>query len=315
MYPLAVMFPGIKRLRIPLSRDQVMLLLAAVNEILLGVETYIAHLISGTIVPYEWIPIIFGPISGVLLLLAGLLALRRRSLATLLATFVFMCSIAVGLLGAYFHLMRAIRPFAVPGERVTVPLLVWAPPILGPLTFALVGLLGISAAWIESPPDSGRLILPAGRRLTLPYSKTRAFFFLTGLGALATVISSVLDHARTDFSNPWLWVPTAIGVFATVVSVGLGATNHPLRADFFTYTFAMLLMILVGMTGTVLHISQNLTAEGVIVGERFIRGAPFLAPLLFSDIGTLGLVALLDPREPGADQLADSGIFTTQNGG
>jgi MprA protease rhombosortase-interaction domain-containing protein len=311
MYPLAIMFPSVKRVRIPLSRDQVMLLLAAVNEILLGVETYIAHLISGTIVPYEWIPIIFGPVSGVLLLLAGLLALRKRSLATLLATFVFLCSIAVGLLGAYFHFMRAIRPFAVPGERVTVSLLVWAPPILGPLTFVLVGLLGISAAWIESPPDSGRLILPAGRHLTLPYSKTRAFFFLTGLGALATVISSVLDHARTDFTNPWLWVPTAVGVFATVVSIGLGATNHPLRADFFTYTFAMLLMILVGMTGTVLHISQNLTAEGVIVGERFIRGAPFLAPLLFSDIGTLGLVALLDSREPGIEVGTDSESSTT----
>jgi hypothetical protein len=170
------------------------------------------------------------------------------------------------------------------------------------LTFVLVGLLGISAAWVESPPDSGSLILPAKRRLTLPYSKTRAFFFLTGLGALATVISSVLDHARTDFTNPWLWVPTTIGVFATVVAVGLGATNKPVRADFLTYSFAMLLMILVGMTGTVLHIFQNLTAEGVIVGERFIHGAPFLAPLLFSDIGTLGLVALLDPKEPGADQ-------------
>jgi hypothetical protein len=313
MYPLAVMFPRVRRLRIPLSRDQVMLLLAAINEILLGVETYIAHLISGTIVPYEWIPIIFGPVSGVLLLLAGLLALRRRSLATILATFVFMCSIAVGLLGAYFHFMRAIRPFAIPGEQISVPLLVWAPPILGPLTFVLVGLLGISAAWIESPPDSGTLILPANIRLPLPYSKTRAFFFLTGLGALATVISSVLDHARTDFSNPWLWVPTATGVFATVVSVSLGAINKPARADFFTYTFAMLLMILVGMTGTVLHISQNLTAEGVIIGERFIHGAPFLAPLLFSDIGTLGLVALLDPKEPGADQPADPGIFTTQD--
>ena len=85
------------------------------------------------------------------------------------------------------------------------------------------------------------------------------------------MISSVLDHARTDFSNPWLWVPTAVGVFATVVAVVMGALDVPSRADLFTYLIAMLLMILVGVVGLGLHISQNLTTQGVIVGERFIR--------------------------------------------
>ncbi len=301
MYPLAIISPGVRRIRLPLSRDQVMLLMAAINEILLGLETYIAHLISGTIVPYEWIPILFGPIAGVILLFAGLIALRNRPLATILATLVFIASIIVGLLGAYFHLVRAMIPYAPRGEQLTVPLLVWAPPFLGPFTFALVGLLGLSAAWIEDPPDSGTLILLVNRRLRLPYSKTRAYFFITGMGALATVISSVLDHARTDFSNPWLWVPTAIGVFATVVAVGLGFTNKPTRADFFTYTLAMLLMILAGVLGTGLHIAQDLTAQRDVVLERFIRGAPLLAPLLFADIGSIGLIALLDPVERGKD--------------
>ena len=297
MYPLAVMFPAVRRYRIPLSRDQVMLLVAAMNEILLGVETYIAHLISGTIVPNEWIPILFGPISGVILIIAGLIATQKRPLATMLATLVFIASIVVGLLGAYFHLLRAMMPYAVPGEQLSVPLLVWAPPILGPLTFSLVGLLGLSAAWIEDPVDSGRLILLGGKKVTLPYSKTRAFIFMAGMGALATVISSVLDHARTDFTNPWLWVPTAVGVFTTVVAVALGAIDQPTRADFFTYASAMLLMMLVGVIGTILHINENLTTQGVFVGERFLRGAPFMAPLLFADIGMIGLVALLDPTE------------------
>ena len=68
MYYLAISFSDLRRYRLPLTRDQVLLLLAAFNEIMLGVETFIAHLISGTIVPYEWIPIIFGPAAGVLLL-------------------------------------------------------------------------------------------------------------------------------------------------------------------------------------------------------------------------------------------------------
>lgn len=302
MYHLATVLPQVKKVRIPFSRDQMMLLMAATNEILLGVETYLAHLISGTIVPYEWIPILFGPIAGVLLLLAGLAALRNRPLATVLANLVFASSIVVGLLGAYFHIVRALLPNAPVGAQASVPLLVWAPPILGPLTFALVGLLGISSAWVEDPPDSGSLVLFRGRRIKLPYSKTRAYFFIVGMGCLATVISSVLDHARTDFSNPWLWVPTGIGVFATVVAVTLGAYERPNRWDLFTYILAMLLMTLVGVVGVVLHIGQNLTSQGTIVGERFLRGAPFLAPMLFSDMGTIGLLVLLDPTEKGTDR-------------
>ena len=101
MFLLAELFPPAERLRrLPLSRDQMMLLMAATNQLFLGFDIYLAHMISGTIVPNEWIPIIFGPIAGVLLLVAGLIALRRRPLATVLATIVLLASIVVGLLGA-----------------------------------------------------------------------------------------------------------------------------------------------------------------------------------------------------------------------
>jgi hypothetical protein len=303
MYYLARLFPFIDRVHIPVSRDQLMLLMAAINEIFLGIDIYLAHSISGTIVPNEWIPIIFGPIAGILLLLAGLVALRNRPLATVFASIVFAGSIVIGILGAYFHLVRAILPGAPPGEQVTVNLLVWAPPILAPLTFSLVGLFGISAAWKEDPPDSGIIDLLGGLRLHLPYSKTRAYIFMFGMGSLATVISSVLDHARTNFENPWLWLPTAVGVFATVVAAALGAAEHPNRGDLVTYVAAMVLMILVGVLGSILHISENLTAEGTIVGERFLAGAPFLAPMLFANMGALGLMALLDPKEKGFESI------------
>lgn len=297
MYYLAIVFPIIKRLRLPVSRDQAMLLMLALNEFLLGVETYLAHSTSGTIVPKEWIPIIFGPVAGIFLILAGLLAIRKRTLANVIASLIYLTSIMVGLLGMYFHLARAALPFAPAGQQISIPLFVWAPPILGPLTFALVGLMGISALWLEQPADSGILTILGGRQLTLPFSKTRAFFFMVGLGTLATVISSVLDHARTNFENPWLWLPTGIGVFGTVVAVVLGIINSPRRNDLLTFIVAMLLLVLVGMLGVVLHIQRNLALENAIVVERFLRGAPFLAPMLFSDMGTLGLVILLDPRE------------------
>ena len=296
-YYLEAVFPPARRLRLPLSRDQLMLLMAAINEFFLGLDTYVAHSLSGTIVPREWIPIVFGPVAGALLLLAGLIATRRRPLATVIATLTLLASIVVGLLGAYFHLIRAVLPNAPPGQQVSIDLLVWAPPIMGPLAFSLVGLWGISAAWVEDPPDSGTLVLIGGRRLHLPYSKTRAYFFMVGMGTLAALVSSVLDHARTNFENPWVWVPTAVGIFGMVVAVALGALDEPTRADLITYTVAMLLLIVIGPIGTFLHIQANLTAQGEIVIERFIRGAPFFAPLLYSNMGLLGLITLLDPTE------------------
>ncbi|MCD4685242.1 MAG: hypothetical protein K8S97_04830 [Anaerolineae bacterium] len=297
MYHLATVFPPIKRLRIPLSRDQVMLLMAAVNEVFLGVDIYLAHKISGTIVPYEWIPIIFGPIAGALLLVAGLIALRQHPLATKVTAVVLLASTAVGLLGAYFHILRAALPEAAPGNVISVRLLVWGPPFLGPLMFAFVGLWGISAALIEDPPDSGRLrLFYRNWTLQLPLSKTRAYFLMFSLAALITTITAVLDHARTGFENDWLWIPTLIGVFSTFVGFGMALIEKPHRVDLTIYVLTTVLLVITGLVGAYLHIADNLTSRGIIVTERFIRGAPFLAPLLFANVGALGMFVLLDPR-------------------
>ncbi len=48
-----------------------MLLIVVMNELFLGLEHYLAHMISGTLRPNELIPIIFGPISGALLFIRG----------------------------------------------------------------------------------------------------------------------------------------------------------------------------------------------------------------------------------------------------
>ena len=82
MYYLAILFPSLQRARrLPLSRDQLMLLMAAINLIFLAVDIFLAHGLNGTIRPREWIPIVFGLVAGVLLLVAGLFALRWRQAA------------------------------------------------------------------------------------------------------------------------------------------------------------------------------------------------------------------------------------------
>ena len=51
MYHLATVFPAIKRVRLPFTRDQLVLVMMAVNLFFLSVDIYLAHSISGTIVP------------------------------------------------------------------------------------------------------------------------------------------------------------------------------------------------------------------------------------------------------------------------
>ena len=274
-----------------------MLLIAATNQIFLGVDIYFAHLLSGTIVAREWIPIIFGPFAGVLLLFAGLIAIRFRTIASSLATLVMAASILVGVLGSYFHTVRAALPAAPIGSRISVDLLIWAPPFLAPLSFAGVAILAILAAWKESPPGSG--ILDFRRiNIRLPFSKTRGYLIMLSLGILVTLISSVLDHAREGFDNIWLWLPTLIAFFTMIVALSIAfSKQQPSTADLFVYFYSQVLMVLVGLLGLWFHIQANLISENAIVVERFLRGAPFMAPLLFSNMGMIGLAILWDPSE------------------
>ncbi len=297
MYHLADVFPKLRNVKFPFSRDQFVLLFVAANEIILGVDIFLAHSISGTIVPNEWIPIIFGPVAGVILLVAGAIALRRRKLATTLGTIVFFSSIFVGVLGSYFHIRRAFLMDATLLTNFDLNLLVWAPPLLGPLSFAGIAILGMFAVLKEEETDSGVLLLPQGKKLRLPLSKTNVYFILVSLGILTTLISSVLDHARTGFENPWLWLPTGIGVFAIVASFILADEQDDPRSESIVAVVAMALMILVGVLGFFFHIQTDLTANFDIVQERFLRGAPFLAPLLYCNMGLIGLMVMLDPEE------------------
>jgi hypothetical protein len=299
MYYLAILFPNLlKDRRLPFTRDQVMLLVVAINEFFLGVDHYLAHMISGTIRMEELSPIILGPVVGIFLIIAIVIAKKNRLLASIIATIPLLVSIAMGIYGWYLHIDRTVIFGAPAGQQITIHTLVWAVPIIAPLTASFIGCLGISAAWREEPADSGRLVLAGKTRLQLPFSKTRAYFFLIALGTLACLISSVLDHARTNFVNPWLWFPYVAGLFSVMCCILLGVINRPSRGDLVVYTTGMFILILIGLAGTILHVESVLGASGGHwVIERFIRGAPFLAPALFADMGMLGLIALLDPTE------------------
>ena len=57
----------------------------------------------------------------------------------------------------------------------------------------------------------------------------------------------------------------------------------------------MLLMLAVGVIGLGLHVNADLPeGEPGIQVERFIRGAPVMAPMLFAIMGSFGLITMID---------------------
>ncbi|MHB1318422.1 MAG: hypothetical protein ACYCYF_07385 [Anaerolineae bacterium] len=282
---ITILFPWLRRVRwdrqwYAVGRDEAYLLFIVLNELLLGVETTLAHISNGTLRPYEWVPILFGPLAGLGFIAAFVGQRKRWRWAVPLTIALLVGSIVVGLLGTCLHLAYSLRPLAASGARVTLALLVWGLPPLAPPSFALVGVLGLVS---RAPLEQDR--------------KSRLYFLLSSLGVAIATVSSVFDHVRSGFTNPWLWIPTIAGVFGVVTALTVGLLRRRSRADLATYTFAMGVQLLVGPLGSLLHLYHDLGVGNAIVVERLLRNAPILAPMVFANMGLMGLLALLGETE------------------
>ena len=80
-------------------------------------------------------------------------------------------------------------------------------------------------------------------------------------GVLIAAVSSVIDHLRTGFTNPWLWIPTVVGLFATVVALTLALVKTRSRGELTTYAVAMLMLIVTGPLGSLLHLLHDLGSQ------------------------------------------------------
>lgn len=70
-------------------------------------------------------------------------------------------------------------------------------------------------------------------------------------------------------------------------------------ADEVTYLWAMLAMIVVGAAGFAFHLSVDLADSGAVSLERMRAFAPIFAPLLYADLGLLGLIVAYCPEDDG----------------
>jgi hypothetical protein len=110
-------------------------------------------------------------------------------------------------------------------------------------------------------------------------------------GFIGNFVFSLTDHAGNAFFDRLAWIP----VVASAIAVGFLVT--PLLVwvskGFLALCAAVLLLEAgVGVWGFVLHAQRNLAGPSIHAFDNFIYGAPPLAPLLFPNLGALGLLGL-----------------------
>jgi len=273
--------------------QRLVLLFVAINFLFLAGDVFLAHGYNRLYfrLAYEWIPVIASPAAG---MAALWLALRNCPRWTCVTTHLLGMAMMflVGVVGFVMHLLSAMGVT----QQLTWPGLVFAAPVIAPLSFAGVALVGIVAAAREDPGRLGRLQLLGGR-LVAPFSQQQHLHLLNGLGLLGATLLAVIDHSQGDWTNILVWTPVVGGFFLTGLTLHHAALRQPRPIEKLVYFWAMMLAILIGLTGFAAHVWHDLAGTGQFSLERLLKDAPPFAPLLFANMGLLGLLALIEPGE------------------
>jgi hypothetical protein len=258
----------------------------ASNLAFLVLDVFVAHSINAFRHPAEWIPLAYASLAALALLVN--LALRgpwpatvhseawRRGAGRRVGIAVGWGGIAVGLAGLLWHLESGFF------RETTLAGLVYAAPFSAPLAFAGLGFLALFNRVVPSEePEWGRGVL------------LLAWGGFVGCFALA-----LGDHAQNGFFRPAEWIAVAAGAVAVAVLL------LPLVARIDSSYLSVLLVVLgmeagIGLLGFALHALPILRGSEAPLVDRILYGAPPFAPLLFTDLALLGILAAWDLRDKG----------------
>jgi hypothetical protein len=124
----------------------------------------------------------------------------------------------------------------------------------------------------------------------------RALSGLTAVAALVTGAEIFLEHDRASFANKMMWLPVALTPLVSAAGIA-GVFSRRLAKT--ALPAASALAAANGLQGTYLHVRGIAQRPG---GWRFAlynaeMGPPLFAPLLFSMVGGMGLLAAILRRE------------------
>jgi len=194
----------------------------------------------------------------------------------------YVASLAIGALGAGFHLYNVTKRVGGFGWQN----LFYGAPLGAPAALALSGVVGLAADRIAANEkhtgEATLLGLPAGRTLAA----------LTSLGLMGTVSEAGLMHFRGNFQNPAMYLPVTLPPVAAVVLAG--AALRPTRRSRKAAKTWLGVTSVLGVAGVALHCYGVSRAMG---GRRnwrqnVVDGPPIPAPPSFTGLALAGLAAL-----------------------
>ena len=170
----------------------------------------------------------------------------------------------VGIAGLLLHLEHS---FFVEN---TIKSLVYTAPFAAPLAFTGLGMLLVLNRMEEQRSHewaTGVVLLALG-------------------GFVGNLALSLADHAQNGFFHVTEWIPVAAAAMA-VSFLGVLLFRPEDQALTRGTLIVLVLQVLVGLLGFVLHVQANAPGGTQGMRDRFIHGAPVFAPLLFANLALL----------------------------
>jgi hypothetical protein len=273
-------------LELPMEKNRLLMLFVGINLMFTGIDVALAHSINQYIPVYEWIPIIYFPF-GALSCIYLVFKIRPGKWSSITHILLMLLGVLVGIIGTAFHANAVLNP----AGYLTWSWVVFGSPILAPLAFSGISLLGLYAITNEVDNQPGKLEINGIGIFNAPISRDRHFLWLVALGFAASTLTSIIDHAQYGYTFYKL-IAIIFGLFASSVIISLCVSKRWSKGDELVYFWTMIAAIIVGILGFGFHLSADLAGTGVLSLERILAFAPVLAPLLFSDLGLLGLLVV-----------------------
>lgn len=281
----------IANIKLPTDKNRLLMIFVGINLMFTGIDVVLAHSINQFIPVYEWIPVFFFPF-GALSCIYIAFQSEPKKWSSILHIALMMIGVLVGIIGTAFHANAVLNP----GGYLTWAWVVFGSPILAPMAFAGISLLGLYAITQEVDSQPGLLEVKGIGVFKAPISRDKHFLWLVGLGFAASTLTSIIDHAQYGYTFYKL-IAIIFGLFASSVVISLCFAKTWTKGDELVYFWTMLTAVVVGVLGFGFHLSADLAGTGALSLERILAFAPVLAPLLFSDLGLLGLLVVAQPKD------------------
>jgi hypothetical protein len=285
--------------------DRSMALMAACAALVSGWEAYAQHLRGAFAHWLMWTPVVLAPPT----VIAGVSSLVSRRMAHRVLPVLALVSLLDGVIGFVFHI-RGIR--RLPGG-FTLGLynVVIGPPIFAPLLTCMVGVLGVLAGLLRRermyPPPWPLVVVdaltdslsasPTHAPIRERLAKRLAHGQFQRIMALVAAFFAILaggeayvEHLRGSFSRRWMWTP--VWLTPPMVAACLGSALSR-RVATEVLPVASAVTFVDGLLGFALHLQGIQRMPGGLrnLQFNFTMGPPVFAPLLFSSVGMLGLIA------------------------